>query len=193
MSPPRPLARASTRELARASTTVVSPSTVRARVEVRDVDGDDDGRALTTTARFLWPIGEWDTVRDVRERVARVVRSLASGRCDDARDDDGSAARDVALDVDGYALLDECLARDVVRDDDVVRARPVRARGVATRATIGDVLKRPLAPPVSDDEGRGPRAGTGRGSRRSVGTAVRVEARGGRVISARKGERSIKR
>jgi len=179
MSPPRPLARASTRELARASTTAVSPSTVRARVEVRDVDGDDDGRALTTTARFLWPIGEWDTVRDVRERVARVVRSLASGRCDDARDDDGSAARDVALDVDGYALLDECLARDVVRDDDVVRARPVRARGVATRATIGDVLKRPLAPPVSDDEGEG----TARGD----GTRVEAERRdGGPSRSARR-------
>ena len=66
----------------------------------------------------------------------------------------------MTLDVDGYALLDESSARDVVRDDDVVRARWGRGRegGEGTRATIGDVLKRPLAPPVSDEEGE-PNAG----------------------------------
>ena len=183
MSPSRPLAPASSRQLARASASS-SPSTVRARVEVRD-----DATA-STTARFMWPIGARDTVRDVRERLARVVRRLANGAGDDDDDERRSEAREVTLDVDGYALLDESSARDVVRDDDVVRARWGRGRegGEGTRATIGDVLKRPLAPPVSDEEGE-PNAGV----EGSVETADGVEARGGRVISAREGERSTKR
>ena len=162
MSPSRPLAPASSRQLARASESS-SPSTVRARVEVRD-----DGTA-STTARFMWPIGARDTVRDVRERLARVVRRLANGAGDDDDDERRSEAREVTLDVDGYALLDESSARDVVRDDDVVRARWGRGRegGEGTRATIGDVLKRPLAPPVSDEEGE-PNAGV-EGERRDGG------------------------
>ena len=137
MSPSRPLAPASSRQLARASASS-SPSTVRARVEVRD-----DATA-STTALFMWPIGARDTVRDVRERLARVVRRLANGAGDD--DERRSEAREVTLDVDGYALLDESSARTQRTTTSGARDGDGKRRG-GTRATIGDVLKRPLAPP----------------------------------------------
>ena len=99
-------------ELARAS----SPSsTTRARVEV---DAGDDARVTALGfKRFLWPIHEREFVRDVRARIAGAFRARGL-LAEDAFD-----ASEVRLEIDGYELLDECLARDVVRDDDVVRAR----------------------------------------------------------------------
>jgi hypothetical protein len=127
-------------------------STTRARVEV---DAGDDARVTARgLTRFLWPIHDNDFVRDVRARIAGVFRArglLAH---------DASDASTVRLEIDGYELLDECLARDVVRDDDVVRARrrgdagtPSNAR--ASPMTIGEIFSgahMPLAPTVSDGE-----------------------------------------
>ena len=137
-------------ELARAR----SPSSAtRARVEV---DAGDDARVTALGfERFLWPIRENEFVRDVRARIAGAFRARGL-LAEDALD-----ASEVRLEIDGYELLDECLARDVVREDDVVRAR--RRADAGRRASpraIGDVFgseHRPLAPTVSDGEEEGAR------------------------------------
>jgi|TARA_B110000008_G_scaffold199076_1_gene197618 hypothetical protein len=141
-------------ELARAS----SPSsTTRARVEV---DAGDDARVTALGfKRFLWPIHEREFVRDVRARIAGAFRARGL-LAEDAFD-----ASEVRLEIDGYELLDECLARDVVRDDDVVRARRRadagrRADARASPRAIGEIFQsehRPLAPAVSDGEEEGAR------------------------------------
>ena len=60
--------------------------------------------------------------------------------------EDALDASEVRLEIDGYELLDECLARDVVRDDDVVRARRRadagrRADARASPRAIGDDIR----------------------------------------------------
>jgi len=123
----------------------------RARVVVRDETGV---LPANSPRRFLWPIESFESVLDVRRAIRRVIFGANV-------DSNALSSADVALDVDGYALVDECACARVVRDGDVVTATATTAVGSRGDVGIGreddglddDVWRKPLAPDVSDEEG----------------------------------------
>ena len=136
----------------------------RARVVVRDETGV---LPADSPRRFLWPIESFQSVLDVRRAIRRVI--FGADATSDAR-----RVGDVALDVDGYALVDECACARVVRDGDVVTATTTAA-AVGSRDDVGieresveveDVWKKPLAPDVSDEEEEEGGLGNSRSARR---------------------------
>ena len=146
--------------IARRSTPLAaSTPTTRARVEV----SNDVARSDETPSKFMFPIGTHESIADVRARISRAIAGDAVA----SHETNVALSPAIALSVDGYALLDEHLATDVVRDDDVVRVAtsPLFARnndergaidaGVAhhgyVRTPLGRVFAS-LAPAVSEEE-----------------------------------------
>jgi len=147
--------------IARRSTPLTaSTPTTRARVEV----SNDVARSEETPSRFMFPIGTHESIADVRARISRTIAGDAVAR---RRETDVALSPSIALSVDGYALLDEDLAMDVVRDDDVVRVAtsPLFANAAQNergaidaiahhgyvRTPLGRVFAS-LAPAVSEEE-----------------------------------------